>query len=54
MGPEDFCHFGYQVERREIDSEVIEDGDGIDQFPWRACGEAVENMLLEDRLKDHP
>ncbi|KAK3703647.1 hypothetical protein LTR37_014343 [Vermiconidia calcicola] len=40
---EDRCHWAYQVERRQISQDEMEDGLDIDQISWMACSEAVDN-----------
>ena len=44
MTTDDYCHFGYQVERRELSTVEIEDGIEIDMKPWLVCCDPFDNL----------
>lgn len=46
---DDYAHFAYQVERRELHQEDIEDGEDIENRGWLACGRAFDNLRAANR-----
>jgi hypothetical protein len=41
---DDYAPFAYQVERRELSQEAIEDGEIIDDMGWVACGRPFDAL----------
>lgn len=48
MSDEDYCHFAYRIQRRELSKDQEDDGESIDDIPWMACGKDSDNMAQQN------
>lgn len=46
---EDSCYFVYRVERREIASEQMDEGESIDHMAWVVCSRTFESLIDANR-----
>lgn len=44
MGEDDYCHFIYQVQRREMTKEDIDQGFLLEEDPWQVCDEPLDDL----------